>query len=511
MPTTTKPLNGSAQPVDLGFGYALRAPGLRGTVTARDGRQPGTRAAETSATEALDEAFRHTDVQEARTIELAVTAAPLPPAAAPLRTSRGDDAFELDVPAPGPGRGQIVMASNEAGAIHWILPEPESEHAAVANNRDSGPRRRFRIPREIVQAPLDGQSSRGLLTWARRKILKVLVYPLTDPIVGAFADHYARQWEEANRPYGVRWFTPQDYDQPHGRALTAADWKTLAGGRTLLFVHGTFSTAHSGFAGIDRAKMQELSDRYDGRMIAFNHFTLSDAPDRNVARLLEAMPPGLRLPDVDIICHSRGGLVARTLAENPTAFDIATERIDVKRIVFVAVPNNGTLLANPTHMVQMIDRLTTILNVIPTNFVTEFLEGMITAVKVIGHGGLKALDGLAAMNPDTHVNQFLRKLNSTGTKGAVRYFAMTSDYEPVDAALRSVTWMRRADAVIDRVFEDAANDLVVPTLGVYDTNGSAYFPLGTDVLLPFDRKAGVIHTAFFQEKEAQNAILNWLR
>src|SRR6185295_9845205 len=98
MPNVQKPLDGTNKTVDLGLGYALRAPGIKGTATARDPRQPATRAAEAGVTDTLDAALREANVSEARTIELAVATAPLPPAAAPLRDSRGDDALELLVP-----------------------------------------------------------------------------------------------------------------------------------------------------------------------------------------------------------------------------------------------------------------------------------------------------------------------------------------------------------------------------------------------------------------------------
>jgi len=504
MPDVQRPLDGTNRTVEIGLGYSLRAPGLKGIATARDPRQPGTRAAEAGVTEVLDAALRDANVSEARTVELAVSAAPMPPAAAPLRDSRGSDALELQTPDLGPDREQVVMAMNEAGAIQWILPERRAA-GAIPTTR-AGATRRFLIPREIVEPRPDG-STRGLLTGIRRKLLKVLIYPVTDPVVGAIGDLFAEEWEKRKRPYGVRWFGPQDYRSPEAPPLTPRDWEKLAEGRSLLFVHGTFSTAHGAFSALSETTMHTLWDRYEGRVFAFNHFTMSHAPDRNVGWLIRQMPEGLRLRDVDIVCHSRGGLVARTLAENPKAFGVETERIDVRRVVFVAVPNAGTLLADPKHMVQMIDRLTTVLNVLPTTFTTELLEAIITAVKVLGHGALQALDGLASMNPK---GNFMEKLNATGEKGATDYFAITADYEPTDPALKWISKLRVADKVIDRVFDGAANDLVVPTLGVFDNNGSAYFPIGASTVMQFSKTQNIIHTTFFGDRVTQTAILNWL-
>ena len=67
------------------------------------------------------------------------------------------------------------------------------------------------------------------------------------------------------------------------------------------------------------------------------------------------------------------------------------------------------MLAQPNHMVEMIDRFTTILNVLPTGNVAELLEAMLALVKVVGHGALRGLDGLASMNPD---GPFLKLMNA---------------------------------------------------------------------------------------------------
>ena len=99
-------------------------------------------------------------------------------------------------------------------------------------------------------------------------------------------------------------------------------------------------------------------------MFAFDHFTLSHDPRRNIEWLVDQLPP--QPLELDVVCHSRGGLVARALAEHPVAFGFDVSRVKVRRTVFVGVPNNGTALADPDHIVKMLDRLTTALNLFPT-------------------------------------------------------------------------------------------------------------------------------------------------
>ena len=65
---------------------------------------------------------------------------------------------------------------------------------------------------------------------------------------------------------------------------------------------------------------------------------------------------------------------------------------------------------------------------------------------------------------------FLTQL-STSPVGADKYFALASDYTPPDPGLKA--WA--ANHLLDRVFQKAANDLVVSMLGVYDENGCGYF------------------------------------
>lgn len=54
--------------------------------------------------------------------------------------------------------------------------------------------------------------------------------------------------------------TPDNYASPDVASLSPEDpeWERLATGHSLLFVHGTFSTAHSAFAGLTRDDIAAL-------------------------------------------------------------------------------------------------------------------------------------------------------------------------------------------------------------------------------------------------------------
>ena len=64
--------------------------------------------------------------------------------------------------------------------------------------------------------------------------------------------------------------------------------------------------------------------------------------------------------------------------------------------------------------------------------------------------------------------------------------------------------------MLDRVFEDMGNDLVVPEAGVYSANGSGAFPIPDDRLLRVKNDAGVIHTTFFGYTPAWRKVAEWL-
>lgn len=495
MPDIT--LHGGTSPVNLGSGYTLRTPGLHGTARIRGPRVTGTRGPEL-ATDAFDHAFAATHLEEATTIELEVASAPFPAAAASMRGPEGADAFELQVPDLGSEVGQVVLSIDEAGALHWHFPLDDNLVVQPSTTRGAAGTKIFRIPRAIATPPQAASpDKRGLVSMIGRKLLKVLVYPVTDAVLGPLTDFAVGKWEAHKRPHCVRRYLPDD------RApLTADDWTRLAGGRALLFVHGTFSTAEAAFRGLAAETLGALAARYANRLFAFDHPTLSVDPEANTRWFFSQLPAGLAL-DVDIVCHSRGGLVSRCLGGLSAQFGVDPVRFRVQRLVLAGVPNQGTLLAHPDHMVEFLDRMTSALNLFPDNFVSDVLEGILTVVKVIGHAGLKVLDGLAAMKPG---NQFLTALDQSPIPGCTVY-GVGADFEPSGVGL-GAAFCTAADSLIDRVFENDPNDLVVPTNGMRAWGGGVQIP--DDHFQGFSPDRGVMHTRYFDQPETSARLLHWL-
>ena len=278
-------LDGSARRIPLGPGYSLRTPGWRGKADVHAGGAPATRSAMRGlddGMDALEAALRETQVTETRQIDVALQPAVGGPSAASLRSAQGTTEIELEVPDAGPDHGQLLLSIDDAGGLRWHLPERGAAPSAGAASRGAGGTTRFRIPAIVASGPaVDAASAnqRSVFGLLGRKLLKVLVYPVTDEVTGAAIDFIARHWEARKRPYRLRRFSPEDYRSIEAAIPSAAELSAMASeGPALLFVHGTFSTAHGGFGGLPVATMQALAQRYGSRVLAFDHPTLSADP-----------------------------------------------------------------------------------------------------------------------------------------------------------------------------------------------------------------------------------------
>lgn len=493
-------LDGVGRPVVLAPGVVLTAPGLRGEARLRPAGGGG-RGREPSETPTFAEALGRAGMVESHSVEIrAQEAGPAPGPA--LRSRDGRAGLSLEVPYLGPERGQVLLLADEQGVLSWHFPERPPATGATSRGAATI---RFVIPREVAQAaPAGGAerapADRSLFTLVGKKVLSVLVYPIATALVGKGAQFLAERWEGEHRPHLVRHFGADDYRLPTATHLDSDGWRRLGSGRALLFVHGTFSTAHGSFAGLPPDTMTALAAAYGDRVIAFDHPSLSVDPVTNATKLLGLLPAGLRL-DLDIVGHSRGGLVARHLAAPQVG---APASVEVGRVVVVGTPNAGTPLADPRHVGQLVDRFTSLLNLIPPGpwtAVLDVLEAVLEVVKILGQGALTGLPGLAAMNPG---GPYLKGLRLAGSRGEV--FAIDADFEPT-GSLASL-W-RLPESAIDRVFEQRANDAVVPSEGVWKAAASGLM-VPDERRVHFAADAGVWHCSYFARPEVSRALLSWL-
>ncbi len=80
-------------------------------------------------------------------------------------------------------------------------------------------------------------------------------------------------------------------------------------GKYLLLLHGTISDTNGSFEGLKNNVWAGIYGKYDG-VLALEHHTLSQSPMVNALDVLTFLPNGVK---IDIISHSRGGLIADAL------------------------------------------------------------------------------------------------------------------------------------------------------------------------------------------------------
>jgi hypothetical protein len=474
-------LDPTGRPVTVGAA-SVAAPGLIGVV--RELHPSKGLARLSTARTLLETALARQQLTHERTIVLSGRPAPRRKGAAGRAESPAT--ITLDVPDPGPNHGQVLLHTDEHGIVTWIV-----SPGAPSRERKARAMRTYVIP--VRQQDTHTKGPAALVS----KLLEVFVFPRLAPVLGGMADHFAALWEAENRPYGLRRFGPSEYTLP-GTALTDAHLAQLSRGRVLLFIHGTFARAHTAFPTIPAAVMRTLDERYRSRVIAFDHFTITDDPLANAQRFIDALPRDATI-DLDIIAHSRGGLVARALSEQGSRLELAGRDLRVGKVVFAGSPNAGCVLADAAAMGHLMDRYTNWLAWLPTPGGVDIFEGLLAVVKQLGVGVMAGLPGLQSMVPG---GRFLAALNRGDAVGT-SYFALASNYEPSDSNLSRFAH----DALMDEIFQQE-NDLVVPTRGVWDGNGAGNFPVDSrQVFGPHD---SVHHGGYFVHPIGEQKILAWL-
>lgn len=288
----------------------------------------------------------------------------------------------------------------------------------------------------------------------------------------------------------------------------------------LVLIHGTFVDTHSTFGklwAMHPQRVAELFAHYGGRVYALDHETVGLSPIANALTLVQALPAGARL---HLATHSRGGLVAEVLARvagqqgvlaaaelalfkgnayaqhrkdlEALAALVRNKGITVERVVRVACPARGTLLASK--------RLDAYLSVLKWTLqlagvpVAPALLDFVTEV-ARRRASPEDLPGLAAMIPDTPMLDWLN--------GAE---------EPIPGQLRVVAGDLQGDSIggwIKTLLADAFywtdNDIVVQTRSMYGGSPRAG---GASFLL--DQGGKATHFNYFANDKTVLAVVGGL-
>lgn len=248
----------------------------------------------------------------------------------------------------------------------------------------------------------------------------------------------------------------------------------------LILVHGTFVATASTFGKLWEAHgeiVRALFDRYEGRVFAFDHPTLRVSPVGNALALARALPENAV---IDLLTHSRGGLVAEILVRAsarrcnradvtqhfgaPDEADVAAllalhevlrrKNITVRRVVRVACPARGTLLAS-----GRLDAYLSVFHWLITQAQLHISALVFDFLREIALQGTQpeVLPGIAAMRPSSPLVNWLNAPLEDVDSGL---FVLAGD-------LRGESVLGWLKTLVADAFYWTDNDLVVQTRSMY--------------------------------------------
>lgn len=294
--------------------------------------------------------------------------------------------------------------------------------------------------------------------------------------------------------------------------------------RTLLFVHGTFSNNDN--------LLEDLNSTEEGRdfigrilehyndVFAFDHSTLSVSPVLNALDLARLF--GEFKEPVDVICHSRGGLVVRWWLE---AFGGAAGA--ESRVVLVGAPLGGTSLAAPPRLRAALGLITNVGRAlslaggaaslaVPMLSIAVGLMKVVTSIASLGEkaplidAAVAMIPGLAGQSRVGNSAELLRLRRKTNLP-LPDYYAVRCNFETADvgwAFWRRFRRLNLADFGTDMVF-DGENDLVVDTESMTELFDKEIFPDAN--ICDFGTTDRVYHTNYFRQPETIKFITKSLK
>ncbi|MBI5259253.1 MAG: alpha/beta hydrolase [Burkholderiales bacterium] len=292
-------------------------------------------------------------------------------------------------------------------------------------------------------------------------------------------------------------------------------------GRTLLLVHGTFSKSEMWFEQLadpdnpaGQALLAQWRKTYGDNILVFDHPTLSVTPWINALDLHRQLR-GVTGP-IDIVCHSRGGLVVSWL--------LRLAPVRVRQVVFVGSPLDGTSLASPYRLRAALDLLANVANALSragaaASTVFPLAAGAAGLAKVLGKtlrlgATLPIADAAVALVPGlasqqrTDNNAETQRLFAEAWLVKPALAAVTADFEPNVGQPAWKFWTRFRNPGLQAL--NLGADLVFPGPNdlVVDTDSMTFFGAaprgvvqGAPEVLALGKSATTYHTNYFRNPE----------
>lgn len=293
----------------------------------------------------------------------------------------------------------------------------------------------------------------------------------------------------------------QDGQLPGG----AAPW--------LVFIHGTASSTEGSFGKLfNKPEWHLLRTKYGDRVLALQHKSLSVSPIANAIDLASLLPKNAV---VDLVTHSRGGLVGELLCladfTDETAqasFRGRTRDVDdlktlrrilkekqftVARFVRVACPARGTILASRRLDIYLSIILNLLGHLMPDNPIYALFKA--TALELIKRRTKPdELPGLEAMMPESPLVHFLNK----GLSSAADLGVIAGD-------MKGGTFAKRLKAFATDIYYLQEHDLVVNTSAMFGGMGRPNGAYGF-----YDQSGTVDHFSYFENEKTRKRLHGWL-
>ncbi|MEL6969292.1 MAG: CHAT domain-containing protein [Bacteroidota bacterium] len=415
------------------------------------------------------------------------------------------------------GDDKVIELEFEDGGTWFMAPEDFNELVRL----DQGNRSIAANGIPTIPMRISGENQNRGWGEVLLKVIRIFA-PVT---TGFIAEEFARYRDEkvipneglfqVNSDFTLSPIVPKEYFSP---ATEDQD-------PVLLLIHGTFSSTEGSFIDLKGSTTwSTLYEKYAGRVVALEHYTLSKSPLENLLDLLPSLPQHL---PVHLVTYSRGGIIgdllARTaegefspdeiefLAGTSFAKQVAVinkindllpkHQVRVQKYVRIAAPAQGTTL--------MSDRLDLVLNIIHTlskQIPSAVGRIIVDAVGELARAFIKqrvqpdVVPGLAAMVPSS---PFQQMLNSS-------FQPLSSELNIIagDADSGGLSWKGLKQSILVLLadtFYLEANDLVVNT-------GSMYGGFARTKPPYVKRFSGdrVHHFSYFREAGSQEAILEGL-
>jgi hypothetical protein len=389
---------------------------------------------------------------------------------------------------------------------------------------------------------LPGRRRAGAVPAAPGTIVKQLKFKKLEPNqVGEFLATVdakcADRGQDGKPVYGLRRWLPEEAPAgtrplSHGRLVPVE--RPDPEGSLLLLVHGTFSNSKHILEEVlatnaGRSFLDKAAAKYGGGILVFDHPTLSVSPLLNALDLARLLA-GCRGP-IDVVSHSRGGLLTRWLLEV-----FASAPAPPRKAVFVGSPLHGTGLASPGRLRSALTLLTNFSRAleaggeaaalaVPMLSVVVGIQKVVSSISGVAartplfDAAIAMIPGLAAQSRVSNNAELQRLRAARGGGPAPDYYAIGSDFAPQTPAPLWQFWRhfrnlpeRLAHAGADVIF-GAENDLVVDTASMasfygLDEEERTDLPDGSIHLF---RRSEVHHLRYFREEQTIRSLERWLQ